>query len=60
MKREVYRINVDTADKLLASIWDAASCIKKREDQLRLKKSDLSTRVAKCSEVDSGILENLL
>ena len=35
-------------------------CIKKRKDQLRRTTRDLSTRVAKCAEVDRGILEHLL
>jgi hypothetical protein len=46
-------------DELLASILDAAACVKKRADQLRRTTRDLSTRVAKCTEVDGGILENL-
>jgi hypothetical protein len=47
-------------DELLASILDAAACIKKREDQLRRTARDLSTRVANCTEVDGGVLEHLL
>ena len=47
-------------DELLARILDAAVCIKKREDQLRRTTRDLRTRVAKCTEVDGGILEHLL
>jgi hypothetical protein len=47
-------------DELLARILDAAACIKKREDQLRRTTRDLRTRVAKCTEVDGGILEHLL
>jgi hypothetical protein len=47
-------------DELLARILDAAACIEKREDQLRRTTRDLSTRVAKCTEVDGGILEHLL
>jgi hypothetical protein len=47
-------------DELLARILDAAAGIKKREDQLRRTTRDLSTRVAKCAEVDGGILEHLL
>jgi hypothetical protein len=47
-------------DELLARILYAAVCIKKREDQLRRTTRDLSTRVAKCTEVDGGILEHLL
>jgi hypothetical protein len=47
-------------DEFLASILDAAACIKKREDQLRRTTRDLRTRVAKCTELDGGILEHLL
>jgi hypothetical protein len=47
-------------DELLARILDAAASIKKREDQLRRTTRDLRTRVAKCTEVDVGILEHLL
>jgi hypothetical protein len=47
-------------DELLARILDAAAGIKKREDQLRRTARDLHTRVAKCTEVDGGILEHLL
>jgi hypothetical protein len=60
MKREVYKIKVDTADELLAGNLDAAGCIKEREDNLKRTTRDLRTRVAKCTEVDGGILENLL
>ena len=60
MKSEVNKIKVDTADELLASILDAAGSIEKREDQLRRTARDLRTPVAKCSEVDGGIFENLL
>jgi hypothetical protein len=47
-------------DELLARILDAAARINKREDQLRRATRDLRTRVAKCTEVDGGILEHLL
>jgi hypothetical protein len=47
-------------DELLASILDAAARIKKREDQLRRTTRHLRTRVAKCTEVDGGILQHLL
>ena len=56
MKSEVYKIKVDTPDELLARILDAAGCIKTREHQLRRTTRDLSTRVAKWTEVDGGIL----
>jgi len=49
-------MKVDTPDELLASILDAAGCIKERAYQLRRTTHDLYTRVAKCSEVDGGIL----
>ena len=60
MKSEMYKIEVDTADELLASILDAAASIKKRDDQLRLTTRDLRTRVAKCTEVVGGVCEHLL
>jgi hypothetical protein len=60
MKSEVYNRKVDTRDEFIASILHAAVRIKIREDQLRRTTRDLSTRVAKCTELDGGILENLL
>ena len=60
MKSEVYRRYVDTRDELLACILDVAVRMKKREDQLRRPTRCLRTRVAKCIEVEGGILENLL
>jgi hypothetical protein len=60
MKSEVYKIKMDTRYELLSVILDAAACIKKREDQLRRTTRELRTRVAKCSEVDGGILGRLL
>ena len=60
MKNEVYERKVDTRDELLARILGVAACIKKREDQLRLATRDLRTRVAKCTEVNSGIFKHLL
>ena len=60
MKSEVYQRKVDTREELLARILDASACIKKREDQLRRTTRDVGTRVAKCIEVDGGILEYLL
>jgi hypothetical protein len=50
----------DTPDGFLARIWDAAACINKGEDQLRRSTRDLGTRVAKCTEVDGGIIEHLM
>jgi hypothetical protein len=51
---------VETPDELLSDILDAAVWIKKRDDQFRRTTRDLRTPVAKCSEVDGGILERLL
>jgi len=59
-KSEVYKIKVGTPDELLSRILDAAARIEKREDRLRRTTRDLRSRVAKCPEVDGGILENLL
>jgi hypothetical protein len=47
-------------DELLARILDAAARLKKREDQLRRTTRDLSTRVAKCTEIDGEVLERLM
>jgi hypothetical protein len=55
MKSEVNKTKVGTPDELLASILDAAGCIKKRENQLRRTTRDLGTRVAMCIEVGGGI-----
>jgi hypothetical protein len=60
MKRKVYKTKVNTRDELLVRILDAAARIEKRKYQVRLKKSNLRTRVAKCIEADGGILERLL
>ena len=43
MKGEVYKRKVDTPDKPLAGILDAAACVKKREDQVRRTTRDLHT-----------------
>jgi hypothetical protein len=51
---------MDTGDELPAGTLDAASGIKKRENQLRLTTRNLSTRVAKCIEVDGGLFGHLL
>jgi hypothetical protein len=60
VKSEVYKLNVDTPDELLARVLGAAVCIMEREIQFRRKTRDLRTRVAKCTEVDGGIFEHLL
>ena len=51
---------VDTPDQLLARILGSAACIKEHEGQLRRTTRDLRTRVAKCTEVDGGIVDHLL
>jgi hypothetical protein len=60
MKSEANKTAVDTQDKLLARILDAAARIKKREHQLRRTTRDLHTRVAECTEVDAGIFKHLM
>jgi len=60
MKSEVYKRKLDTRDELFARILDAAACIKKSADQLRRIMRDRRTRVAKCTEADSGIYEHLM
>jgi len=54
MKSEVYKRKVDTRDKLLSGILDAAASLKTLEDQVRRTKRDLGTRFATCIEVDDG------
>jgi len=60
MKSDVYKIKMDTQHELFVRILHAAGCINKRKDQLRRTTRDLRTPVAKCSEVDGGILERLM
>jgi hypothetical protein len=60
MKSEVYRRKVDTWDELLDRIMDATARIKERQDELRRATRHVFTRVAKCTDVDGGIFENLL
>jgi hypothetical protein len=60
MKRLVYKRKADTRDELFARFLDAAANMNEGEEQLRRTTRDLRTRVAKCFEVDGGILENLL
>jgi hypothetical protein len=60
MKSQVYEMKLNTRDKLLARIFDAAARIKERHDQLRRTTRDFCKRAAKCIEVEGGIFENLL
>jgi len=55
MKSGDCKRNVDIRDELLACSLDAATCIKKGEDQVRRTERDLRTRVAKCTESNSEI-----
>jgi len=59
MKSDIYKINVDTPDKLVARNMDAAATITEHEDRHRRTTRDLRTRVAKCNEDESGIIEHL-
>ena len=60
IKSKAYITKEDTRNELLSRILDAAARIKTREDQLRRTTRHPRTRVAKCTEVDGGILERLL
>ena len=60
MKSGDCKRNVDIRDELLACSLDAATCIKKGEDQVRRTERDLRTLPAKCIEVDSEIFGYLL
>jgi hypothetical protein len=52
----VYRIKVDTWDELLDRIMDAIARIKEGQDELRRAIRHDLARVAKCIDVDGGIL----
>ena len=60
MKGKVYKRKVDTQDKLLSHILNAAACIKKHADQLRRTTCDLCMQVAKRTEVDGGIFRTFI
>jgi hypothetical protein len=60
MKSKVYRRKVDTRDELLDHIMDVTARIKQSQDALRREKRHVLTRVAKCTDVDGGIFENVL
>jgi hypothetical protein len=59
MQSEVYNRQIIKRDTFLAPIVNAAARTEKREDQLRCKRRDIHTRVAKCTEVDGRIFEHL-
>jgi hypothetical protein len=54
MKSEVYKRQVDTRDELLARIFDAAACTKKREDQLRRTTRDLRNELQSALRLTVG------
>jgi len=51
---------VNIGDEFLARVLDAAACVEKCDDQSRRTTRVLRTPVAKCSEFDGGIFEQLL
>jgi hypothetical protein len=60
MKSEVYKIKVDTWDKLFYHIIDAISCTKERQDEIIRGTPYVLKQVAKCIDADGGIFENLI
>jgi hypothetical protein len=60
MKSEVCRRKVDTRDELLDLIKDVIAIIKESQDAPRRATRPVLTLVAKCSDVDGGIFENVL
>jgi phage regulator Rha-like protein len=54
MKREVYKMKVDTPVELLAIVLCVAECKEKREDQLRRTIVELRTELRKCIVVGCG------
>jgi hypothetical protein len=57
MKSNVYRRIVDTRDELLYHKMDVIVRIKERVDALRRETRHNLTRIAKCIDVDCGILK---
>ena len=60
IKSDVYRRKVDTRDEVLDHIMDVIARIKERQDALRRSTRHVLKRVAKCTDVDGGIFENVL
>jgi len=60
VKDEAYKRKVDTGGESFADTVGAALRIKKSDDQLRRKTTDLSRRDARCTEADGVIFEKLL
>ena len=59
-EQSLQKKKVDAPDELLASIFDVAARIKRREDQFRRTRTDLRTRVARCIVVDGGIFRTYI
>jgi hypothetical protein len=63
MKSKVYRRKADTRDELLDHIIDVIARRKESQDgqdELRRATYHVLTRIAKCIDVDGGIIENVL
>jgi hypothetical protein len=60
MKSKLYRTKVDTRDELIDLIIDVIASIKERQDALRRATGHVLKRVAKCTDIDGGIFENVL
>lgn len=60
MKDNVYKVNVNTREALLARIIDAFAQIKNSPAGLRRATRAIHNRAVKCIEVDGHIFENLL
>jgi hypothetical protein len=60
MNSEVYRRKADTRDELLDLTMDVIAHIKERQDALLRATCHVLTRVAKCTDVDGGIFENVI
>ena len=59
-KKEVYTRKADTRHELLDLTMDVTARIKARQDALRRVTRHVLTRVAKCTDVDGGIFENII
>ncbi|KAJ4438655.1 hypothetical protein ANN_14602 [Periplaneta americana] len=59
MMGEVYKRKVETREELLARILHACAQVKECPNQLRSATQQLSTRAAKCIEIDGGLFEHV-
>jgi hypothetical protein len=60
MKSIVYKEKVDNRDKLLDHIMDVITCIKERQVALTRATIDVLIHIAKSTDSDGGIFENVL